>query len=101
MKTTSLLFGAGVLITLPAGAAVAGPCTSEIDSLTKLMAARDAGAGPTAGGANDQWTTSSDCGHGRRGSKHGGILHRSAIGPAAASADRGNERGNSGGRCVS
>jgi hypothetical protein len=51
MKTTTLLFGAGVLITLPAGAAVAGPCTSEIDSLTKLMAARDAGAGPTAGAA--------------------------------------------------
>lgn len=51
MKTTTLLFGAGVLITLPAGAAVAGQCTSEIDSLTKLMAARDAGAGPTAGAA--------------------------------------------------
>jgi hypothetical protein len=51
MKTTTLLFGAGVLITLPAGAAIAGPCTSEIDSLTKLMAARDAGAGPTAGAA--------------------------------------------------
>jgi hypothetical protein len=88
MKTIAFLFGACGLLVLPVGAAAAGPCTTEIDSLTKLMAARDAGAGPTAGAAG---TTSSDCGHGRRGSEYGGVLHRSAIGPLAASADRGNE----------
>jgi hypothetical protein len=47
----AFLFGACALLVLPVGAAAAGPCTTEIDSLTKLMAARDAGAGPTAGAA--------------------------------------------------
>jgi hypothetical protein len=51
MKTTIFLFGACALLIGPIGAAVAGPCTTEIDSLTKLMASRDAGAGPTAGAA--------------------------------------------------
>src|SRR5262245_44797688 len=51
MKTTTLLFGAGALLVLPIGAAAAGPCTSEIDSVAKLMASRDAGAGPTTGAA--------------------------------------------------
>jgi hypothetical protein len=51
MKTSTFLFGACTLLILPMGAAVAGPCTTEIDSLTKLMASRDAGAGPTAGAA--------------------------------------------------
>ena len=51
MKTTSLLFGACALAVLPLGTAAAGPCTTEIDNLTKLLASRDAGAGPTAGAA--------------------------------------------------
>jgi hypothetical protein len=51
MKSSTFLFGACALLMLPTGAAVAGPCTTEIDSLTKLMASRDAGAGPTAGPA--------------------------------------------------
>ena len=51
MKTITFLFGACALLALPIEMAAAGPCTTEIDSLTKLMAARDAGAGPTAGAA--------------------------------------------------
>jgi hypothetical protein len=51
MKTSTFMFAACALLIGPMGAAVAGPCTTEIDSLTKLMAARDAGAGPTAGAA--------------------------------------------------
>jgi hypothetical protein len=51
MKSITFLFGACALLVLPVGAAAAGPCTTEIDSLSKLMAARDAGAGPTAGAA--------------------------------------------------
>jgi hypothetical protein len=51
MKTSRFLFGACALLVLPIGAAAAGPCTTEIDSLTKLMASRDAGTGPTAGAA--------------------------------------------------
>jgi hypothetical protein len=49
MKTTSLLFGACALVFLLLGTAAAGPCTIEIENLTKLLASRDAGAGPTAG----------------------------------------------------
>ena len=52
MKTITLLLGAGALAALSAGTALAGPCTSEIDNVTKLLALKDAGAGPTAGGAS-------------------------------------------------
>src|SRR6478736_6819307 len=52
MKTIALLLGAGALAALSAGAAGAGPCTSEIDNVTKLLASKDAGAGPMAGGAS-------------------------------------------------
>lgn len=52
MKTITLLLGAGALVALSAGTAGAGPCTSEIDNVTKLLASKDAGAGPTAGGAS-------------------------------------------------
>ena len=48
MKTVSLLAGACALV-LPLGTAAAGPCTTEIENLTKLLASRDAGAGPTTG----------------------------------------------------
>ena len=49
MKTMTLLLGACALAALPVAAAGAGPCTTEIDQVTKLMASKDAGAGPTAG----------------------------------------------------
>jgi hypothetical protein len=49
MKTITLLLGACALAALSAGTAGAGPCTTEIDSVTKLLASKDAGAGPTAG----------------------------------------------------
>ena len=52
MKTITLLLGAGALAALSAGTAAAGPCTTEIDNVTKLLASTDAGAGPTAGGAS-------------------------------------------------
>jgi hypothetical protein len=52
MKTITLLLGACALAALSAGTAGAGPCTAEIDNVTKLLASKDAGAGPTAGGAS-------------------------------------------------
>ena len=52
MKTITLLLGVCALAALSAGAATAGPCTVEIDNVTKLMASKDAGAGPTAGAAS-------------------------------------------------
>ena len=45
MKTITLLLGAGALAVLSAGTAAAGPCTAEIDNVTKLLASKDAGAG--------------------------------------------------------
>jgi hypothetical protein len=51
MKTTALMFGACILVALPMGTAEAGQCTAEIENVTKLLASRDAGSGPTAGGA--------------------------------------------------
>ena len=52
MKTITLLLGACALAAVSAGTAAAGPCTTEIDNVTKLLASKDAGAGPTAGGAS-------------------------------------------------
>ena len=43
----SLCFGGRAL-----GMAAAGQCTTEIENMTKLLASRDAGAGPTAGAAS-------------------------------------------------
>jgi len=51
MKTITFLVGTCALLALPIEIAAAGPCTTEIDNLSKLFAARDAGAGPTAGAA--------------------------------------------------
>jgi len=51
MRATIVLIGACALLVLPVEMAVAGPCTAEIETLTKLLASRDAGAGPTAGPA--------------------------------------------------
>ena len=43
------VIGACAVVVLPLATAAAGPCTSEIENLTKLLASRDAGSGPTAG----------------------------------------------------
>lgn len=44
-----LLLGSCAFLALQIGTAVAGPCTAEIESLSKTLASSDAGAGPTAG----------------------------------------------------
>ena len=51
MKTITLLLGACALVAVPLATAAAGPCTAEIETVTKLLASRDAGSGPTAGPA--------------------------------------------------
>jgi hypothetical protein len=51
MKTITLLFGACAIVAVPLATAAAGPCTTEIETMTKLLASRDAGSGPTAGAA--------------------------------------------------
>jgi len=46
---TAIAIAACLASTLCTGAALAGPCTVEIEQLTKIMATKDAGSGPTSG----------------------------------------------------
>jgi hypothetical protein len=43
-----IALGAGAGCLLMAGSALAGPCSAQIDALSKQMEATDAGMGPTA-----------------------------------------------------
>jgi hypothetical protein len=56
MNRFNTLLVASALLAVPMSSAAAGPCTAEIENVTNLMSARDAGAGPTtgAGGAAEQ-----------------------------------------------
>jgi hypothetical protein len=45
-----VILGSCVVLAL-AGSAGAGPCTTEIDNVSRVLASRDAGSGPTAGSA--------------------------------------------------
>jgi hypothetical protein len=47
MKIISIALGTGAACLLMAGSAMAGACTSQIDTLTKQLASTDAGMGPT------------------------------------------------------
>jgi hypothetical protein len=49
MKTKPLILATMALLALGIAPADAGPCGMEIDNLTKTLAAKDAGSGPTAG----------------------------------------------------
>jgi hypothetical protein len=49
MKAKTFVPAGIALLALGAGSATAGPCTTEIDNLAKVIAAKDAGSGPTSG----------------------------------------------------
>ena len=49
---SAIMLASRAFLALPIGTAAAGPCTSEIDSVAKILASKDAGSGPTAGTAN-------------------------------------------------
>ena len=51
MKTMAFILANIMLFALGVSSATSGPCGNEIDSLSKILAAKDAGSGPTAGGA--------------------------------------------------
>jgi hypothetical protein len=51
MKTKAFILASVALFGLTVSSATAGPCGSEIDNLTKTLAAKDAGSGPTTSGA--------------------------------------------------
>ncbi len=60
MKAKALVF-AGCAVFALGGTAEAGPCSEQIDSLTKVLASKDAGTGPTSGAVSTR-TTSSQAG---------------------------------------
>jgi len=47
MKTQTLILTGVALLALGTGSANSGPCSAEIDTVTKTLAAKDAGSGPT------------------------------------------------------
>jgi hypothetical protein len=47
MKST-LMLASCAFLALQLGTAAAGPCTGEIEGVSKILAAKDAGSGPTA-----------------------------------------------------
>src|SRR5436305_14241236 len=49
MHTTTFILAGIVLIGSGISSAISGPCTVEIDGLTKTLASKDAGSGPTVG----------------------------------------------------
>jgi hypothetical protein len=51
MKTKAFILASIALFGVSVSSATAGPCTSEIDNVTKTLAAKDAGSGPTTSGA--------------------------------------------------
>jgi len=57
MKTNTFVLASVALFAFGAGSAIAGPCTMEIDNLTKTIAAKDAGSGPTSGPAGAAQST--------------------------------------------
>jgi len=49
MHTTTFILGGIMLIGSGISSAISGPCAVEIDGLTKTLASKDAGSGPTVG----------------------------------------------------
>lgn len=57
MKLTLIALGAGAGCLLMADSAIAGPCSAQIDMVSKQLAATDAGMGPTGGASGGTSTT--------------------------------------------
>ena len=55
--TKGSIIGSSVLLLLTVAPVNAGPCTDAINSLSKVLASRDAGSGPTTGAAPSQSRT--------------------------------------------
>jgi len=58
MNATGLILGSCALFAVQSGPAAAGLCTTKIDSLAKVLEAKDAGAGPASSSTASQSTTS-------------------------------------------
>jgi len=62
MKIQTFVLASAALFIVGTGSAVSGPCTTEIEGLTKTIAAKDAGAGPTSGAAGGAQSTAQQSG---------------------------------------
>jgi hypothetical protein len=49
MKMSTFILASVAVLTCSMNRATAGPCTTEIDNVTKVLAAKDAGSGPSPG----------------------------------------------------
>jgi hypothetical protein len=49
MRTNAFILASVALFALGVSSTIAGPCTTEIDNLVKVITAKDAGSGPTPG----------------------------------------------------
>jgi hypothetical protein len=49
MKSRTFILAGMALFASGVSSAISGPCTTEIDGLSKTLAAKDAGSGPTSG----------------------------------------------------
>jgi hypothetical protein len=52
MKTNAFILASVALFAFDVSSATAGPCTTEIDNLAKVIAAKDADSGPTPGASS-------------------------------------------------
>ncbi len=52
MRANTFLLVSVIALAASAGAAAAGPCTGRIDAVSKQLASRDAGSGPTGSGGS-------------------------------------------------
>jgi hypothetical protein len=62
MKIQTFVLASAALLALGTSSAMSGPCTMEIENLTKTLAAKDAGAGPTTGAAGAAQSTAQPSG---------------------------------------
>ena len=60
--TKGSIIGSSLLLLMSIAPANAGPCTDAINSLSKVLASRDAGSGPTVGAAPSQGAPKSQAG---------------------------------------
>lgn len=58
MTTRIIVLGSCAVLALGIGTARAGPCSEQIDNMTKVLASKDAGTGPTAGAGSASTVTS-------------------------------------------
>ena len=58
MNAKIFLLGSCAVLALGIGTAQAGPCSEQIDNMTKVLASKDAGSGPTSGAGSASTTAS-------------------------------------------